>query len=81
MAVEDVAQEAAEKGGHGRQIGLLIAFLALFLAIADMLGGGAQTNGLAYNIEASNTWNFFQAKTIRQSSLRGLMENARFDGC
>lgn len=69
-----MTHDAAEKGGRGRQIGFLIAFLALFLAIADMLGGDAQTSGLAYNIEASNTWNFFQAKIIGRDSLVILRE-------
>ena len=39
-----------------------------------MLGKSAQTHALALNIEASDTWNFFQAKTIRQTVLRTNME-------
>ena len=45
-----------------------------FLAFAETLAKGAQTNALAYNVEASNLWAFFQAKTIRQTVLRGLSE-------
>src|SRR5712664_2370191 len=69
-------------GGHGhvehhggnKGIALLIAVLALVLALAETLGKGAQTAALAANIEASNLWAFFQAKTIRQTVLRTAAE-------
>jgi len=48
--------------------------LAVTLAYSETLGKSAQTAGLAYNIEASNLWAFFQAKTIRQTSLRTAAE-------
>ena len=64
-------------GGHGRhrrsrnkKIALLIAVIALFLAFSETLGKSAQTAALSYNIEASNLWNFFQAKTIRRTVRR-----------
>ncbi len=65
-------------GGRGKpraensnkKIALLIAVIALFLALAEMFGKSAQTEGISLNIKASDTWNFFQAKTIRQTSLR-----------
>ncbi|HEY7661558.1 MAG TPA: DUF4337 domain-containing protein [Xanthobacteraceae bacterium] len=53
-----------------RKIALLISVIALFLALAEMFGKSAQTEGISLNIKASDTWNFFQAKTIRQTSLR-----------
>ena len=68
-------------GGHGhvdhggnKGIALLISVLALVLAFAETLGKSAQTAALASNIEASNLWAFFQAKTIRQTSLRTAAE-------
>jgi hypothetical protein len=66
-------------GGHDHHSGnkgvaLLISVLALVLAFAETLGKGAQTGALAYNIEASNLWAFFQAKTIRQTVLRTAAE-------
>lgn len=71
----------AAHGGHGegsnatnKRIALLIAVLALFLAIAETLGKSAQTGGLSYNVEASNLWAFFQAKTIRQTAVRTAAE-------
>ena len=59
---------------HNRQIALLISVIALFLAFSETLGKSAQTVGIELNIKASDTWNFFQAKTIRQTSLRTAAE-------
>jgi hypothetical protein len=50
-------------------IALLIAILAVFLALSETLGKSAQTEALGSNIEASNLWAFYQAKTIRQTTL------------
>lgn len=67
-------------GAHGpadpsnKKIALLIAVLALVLAFSETLGKAAQTNALSLNIEASNLWAFFQAKTIRQTVLRTAAE-------
>jgi hypothetical protein len=66
--------EHAEHAGHAahsnKAIALLIAVIALGLAFAETFGKSAQTVGIELNIKASDTWNFFQAKTIRQTSLR-----------
>jgi hypothetical protein len=63
----------ADHGGN-KGVALLISVLALVLAFSETLGKGAQTNALALNIEASNLWAFFQAKTIRQTVLRTAAE-------
>ena len=80
-AMEEIAHEATHEASHGNRsaklIGLLISVLALFLAVSEMLGKSAQTHALALNIEASDTWNFFQAKTIRQTMLRTNMEGMK----
>lgn len=65
--------------GHGEHhgnkgIALIISILALVLAFSETLGKSAQTSGLSYNIEASNLWAFFQAKTVRQTTLRTAAE-------
>jgi len=66
-------------GDHGgnKRVALLISVLALVLAFAETLGKGAQTAALASNIEASNLWAFFQAKTIRQTVLRTAAEEVQ----
>jgi plasmid stabilization system protein ParE len=68
-------------GGHGhvdhegnKGVALLISVLALVLAFSETLGKSTQTAALSYNIEASNLWAFFQAKTIRQTVLRTAAE-------
>ena len=64
----------ADHGGGNKGIALLISVLALVLAFSETLGKGSQTAALALNIEASNLWAFFQAKTIRQTVLRTAAE-------
>jgi hypothetical protein len=70
----------ADHGDHSnpanKRIALLIAILALVLAFSETLGKAAQTSALTLNIEASNLWAFFQAKTIRQTVLRTAAEQA-----
>ena len=67
--------EHAEHAAHSNKgIALLISVLALFLAFSETLGKSAQTEGIGFNIKASDTWNFFQAKTIRQTALRTAAE-------
>ena len=75
-----IEHEKEGHGGHGggakktisqnQKIALVIAVIALFLAICETMGKSAQTQGIELNIKASDTWNFFQAKTVRQTSLR-----------
>lgn len=62
-----------------KKIALLISILALVLAFSETLGKAAQTTALAQNIEASNLWNFFQAKTIRMTVLRAAGESAALE--
>ena len=57
----------APDAGENKQVGLGIAVLALFLAVAEILGHKAQVATLQSNIEAANKWNFMQAKNIRKT--------------
>src|SRR3954468_23958285 len=68
-----------EGEGNNKRIALLISVLALFLALVETMAQRAQTNELSYNIEASNLWSFFQAKTIRQTVVRTAGEMADLD--
>ncbi len=65
-----------EHGGENKRIALLISVLALVLAFSETLGKSAQTIALSQNVEASNLWSFFQAKTIRMTVLRTAAEEA-----
>ena len=53
-----------------RKVALLISVLALVLAFSETLGKSAQTEALGSNVEAANLWAFYQAKTIRLTTLR-----------
>jgi Domain of unknown function (DUF4337) len=70
--------EQAEAAEHAvtedKKIALLIAVLALFLALSEMLGKSAQTESISANVEAANLWAFFQAKTVRMALLRTAAE-------
>lgn len=78
-------------GGHGhddggvlksnmnRNVALIIAVIALFLAFSETLGKSAQTSALNFQIEASNLWNFFQAKNIRRTSTIVASEQMKVD--
>lgn len=59
-----------------KKVAMLIAVLALLLAFSETLGKSAQTEALSRNIEAANLWSFFQAKTIRMTTLRTAAEQA-----
>ncbi len=60
--------------GSNKYIALMIAVLALFLAFSEMLGKNAEKAAISANIEASNLWAFFQAKTIRRAMAQNLVE-------
>jgi len=65
--------------GDNKKIAILILVLALFLAIAEILGKSAQTDALKYNVDASNLWAFFQAKTIRKTTMETAAEQMEID--
>ncbi len=58
---------ADENLSRNKKVALLIAVIALFLAFSETMGKSAQTAALNSQIEASNLWNFFQAKNIRRT--------------
>ena len=74
------AQHAAHEGGRdNKKIALIISVLALFLAFSETFGKSAQTAALNAQIEASNLWNFFQAKNIRRTMTIVATEMAKID--
>ena len=71
------AEHAEHASGSNRKIALLIAVIALCLALSEMLGKGAQTESIARNVEASNLWAFFQAKSIRRTQIQTAAEQGK----
>jgi Domain of unknown function (DUF4337) len=71
------AEHAEHASGENKKIALLIAVIALCLALSETLGKGAQTESISKNVEASNLWAFFQAKSIRRTVVEATADQAR----
>src|SRR3979411_1093973 len=71
------AEHAEHASGSNQKLALLIAVIALFLAFSETLGKGAQTESISKNVEASNLWAFFQAKSIRRTVVQAVSDQAR----
>jgi hypothetical protein len=68
------AQEGEYAQYFNRRIALLIAVLALFLSFSETLGKSAQTEAIGANVESSDLWAFFQAKSVRLTLLNTAAE-------
>jgi hypothetical protein len=68
------AQEGEHAQFYNRRIALLIAVLALFLSFSETFGKSAQTEALSANVESSDLWAFFQAKSIRMTQVNTAAE-------
>jgi hypothetical protein len=73
------AEQAEEAGHHNKGIALLIAVLALFLAFSETLGKSAQTAALSDTVRASDTWAFYQARNVRQTTVQTAKERLELD--
>jgi hypothetical protein len=71
------ADQAKEASSENRKIALLIAIIALCLALSETLGKGAQTESISKNVESSNLWAFFQAKSIRRTVVQTASEQSK----
>ena len=71
------ANEAKEAARENRKIALLIAVIALCLALSETLGKGAQTESISKNVEESDLWAFYQAKTIRRTVVQTAAEQSK----
>ena len=63
------AKDVEEASKSNRGVALLIAILALLLAFSELGGSNADNEAIELNVEASNLWSFYQAKTIRRTSI------------
>lgn len=69
MAHDDPQGGAGVETPRSRLISIYVGILAVLLAVCAMGGGNASKDALRANIDASNTWAFFQARNIRISIL------------
>jgi len=73
-AHDHAVEHEAKKGGLGQQVAIFSAVLATVGAIVSFLGGHTQNEALLYKNdavlerdEASDQWNFYQAKSLKQN--------------
>ncbi len=63
-----------------KKIALLIAVLALVLAVSETLSKAYQTVVITKQVESSDLWAFFQAKSIRSTATTLALETAQANG-
>ena len=69
MSMEEVIDRLkADKEEMNKWVGVYIGVLAVLLAICNVGGANAAKDATRANIEASSTWAFYQAKSIRRTS-------------
>ena len=71
---DHAVEHEAHKGGLGQQVAIFTAVLATVGAIVSFFGGDTQNNAMLYKneavlerAEASDQWNFYQAKSMKQN--------------
>jgi len=71
-----MGEEELEKAreAEDKTVALLIAILALFLALAEAGAKNAEHRSTEHNIEASDLYNFYQAKKIRSTVVETALE-------
>jgi hypothetical protein len=73
MSVDDTLEpldrlKDETQADHNKWVGVYIGILAVVLAICNVGGANAAKDANRANIEASNTWAFYQAKNIRRAA-------------
>lgn len=70
MAMDEIIERlSGDSDARNKWVGVYIGVLAVLLAICGVGGGNAAKDATRSNIEASNTWSFFQAKNIRRTAI------------
>lgn len=70
VSIDDVRDAFTDSGSRNKWIGVWVGILAALLAICVMGGDNATKDANRANIDAANTWAFFQAKNIRRNDIR-----------
>jgi ABC-type nickel/cobalt efflux system permease component RcnA len=71
------AEGLKEAAREDKKIALIIAIFALFLSFSETVGKGAQTEAISADVESANLWSFFQAKTVRMTTVRTAAEELK----
>lgn len=72
MAWDALSRDADDSNKRDRDkwVGVWIGILAVLLAICTAGGDNAAKDAAKANLDASNTWAFFQAKNVRRHTIR-----------
>jgi hypothetical protein len=82
METTEVSDHIAEAGEHHhaepgvsdatfrKRVGLFISLLAVLLAVTGTGGSNAMKTAINANIERSDSWNFYQARNIRETATK-----------
>jgi len=68
MSLDDVRDALTGSDTRNKWIGVWVGVLAALLAVCTMGGDNAAKDANRANIDATNTWAFFQAKNVRRTS-------------
>ena len=74
MSLPDVLDPAGE-ASPGKLTAIYIATLAVLIAISSVGGDNATKDIIRSSIEAADTYSFYQAKTIRQTTIRAMADD------
>lgn len=68
MSLDEIRESLADTNTRNKWIGVWVGVLAALLAVCAMGGDNATKDANRANIDATNTWAFFQAKNIRRTA-------------
>ena len=74
MAEEKTLSRSEREAQIKDRAGWVITVIALLLAITTYMASGFSSKILSNTIKANDTWNFYQAKSIKQSIAEGQLE-------
>ena len=77
MAEEKPLSRSEREARIKDKAGWTITVIAALLAINTYIANGISSNVLTNTIKANDTWNFYQAKSIKQSIAEGQLEDAK----
>ena len=70
MSIDDAVERLTDtKNDINKWVGVYIGLLAVVLAICNVGGANAAKDAGRANLDAANTWAFFQAKNIRRTAI------------
>jgi hypothetical protein len=72
--LHEAMEEAAEESTFNSKAALSSALIAVFAAICALLAGGRANEAVIQQIKASDTWGFYQAKSIKSAQLTSKTE-------